>query len=151
MVITVMDRPDLIKVKDLITNRESLVHASWLRPLKHPKDMSAEKIKSLIAADLDEFYVEKIIPVDWAVKNLEALDDYSKDNPHLNLGRVAQGLYKPLSTLNEHPIRKILYQILWGMFWVDDVAFKTQLIVIAYLDLQHLRTAFLLDPEHTHY
>ena len=30
---------DLVKVKDLITNRESLVHASRLRPFKHPKDI----------------------------------------------------------------------------------------------------------------
>ena len=91
MVITVMDRPDLVKVKDLITDRESSV-----------------------AADLDEFYVEKIIGhtgtgknpkrwqfrvrwrgyepeddtmLDWAaVKDLAALDDYSKENPHLKLG-----------------------------------------------------------------
>ena len=61
MVFTVMDHPDLVKVKDLITNYESLVHASRLRPFKHPKDMSAEKIESSVAADLDEFYVEKII------------------------------------------------------------------------------------------
>ena len=114
MVITVMDRPDLVKVKDLITNRKSLVHASRLRPFKHPKDMSAEKIESLVAEDLDEFYVEKIIGhtgtgknpkrwkfrvrwrdyepeddtmLDWAaVKDLAALDDYSKENPNLNLG-----------------------------------------------------------------
>ena len=58
MVITVMDRPDLVKVKDLITNLESL---SRIRPFRHPKDMSTEKIESLVAADLDEFYVEKII------------------------------------------------------------------------------------------
>ena len=61
MVIKVMDRPDLVKVKDLITNCESLLHASRFRPFKHPKDMSAEKIESLVVADLDEFYVEKII------------------------------------------------------------------------------------------
>ena len=110
MVITVMDRPDLVKVKDLITNRESLVHAIRLRPFKHPKDMS-EKIGSLVA-DLDEFYVEKVIGrtgknpkiwkfrvrwrryepeddtmLDWAaVTDLAALDEYSKENPHLNLG-----------------------------------------------------------------
>jgi len=53
MVITVMDRPNLVKVKDFITNHESLVHASRLRQFKHPKDMS-EKIESLVAADLDE-------------------------------------------------------------------------------------------------
>ena len=60
-VITVMDRPDLVKVKDLITNPESLVHASRLRPFKHPKDMSVDKIESLVAADLNELYVDKII------------------------------------------------------------------------------------------
>ena len=69
--------------------------------------MSAEKIESLVAADLDEFYAEKIIGhtgtgknpkrwkfrvrqrgyepeddtmLDWAaVKDLAALDDYSKE------------------------------------------------------------------------
>ena len=60
MVVMVMDHPDLVKVKDLITNRESLVHASRLRPFKHPEDMLVEKIESLVAADLDEFYVEKL-------------------------------------------------------------------------------------------
>ena len=76
--------------------------------------MSTEKIESLVAADLDEFYVGKIIGhtctgknpkrlkfrvhwrgyepeddtmLDWsAVKDLAALDEYSKENPHLNLG-----------------------------------------------------------------
>ena len=75
--------------------------------------MSTEKIESLVAADLDEFKVEKIIGhtgteknpkrwkfrvrwrkyepeddtmLDWAaVKDLAALDDYSKENPHLKL------------------------------------------------------------------
>ena len=51
IVITVMDCPDLVKVKDLFTNRESLVHASRLRPFTHPKDMSAEMIESLVATD----------------------------------------------------------------------------------------------------
>ena len=49
-----MDHPDLVKVKNLITNRESFVHASRLRPFNHPKDMSAEMIESLVAADLDD-------------------------------------------------------------------------------------------------
>ena len=61
MVITSIDRPDLVKVRDLITNKESMVHANRLRPFKHPKDMPREKIEALVAADLDEFYVEKII------------------------------------------------------------------------------------------
>ena len=63
MVVTVMDRPDLVLVKDLITNRKSLVHTSRLRPFKHPKHMSTEKIESLVAADLDEFYVGKILDI----------------------------------------------------------------------------------------
>ena len=90
------------------------VDTSRRRPFKYPKDMSTEKIKSLVAADLDEFYVEKIIGhtgtgknpkrwqsrvhwrgyepedntmLDWAaVKDLAALDEYSKENTHLNLG-----------------------------------------------------------------
>ena len=76
--------------------------------------MSAEKIESLIAADLDEFYMENFIVhtgtgknpkrwkfrvrwcgyepeddtmLDWVtVKDLAALDECSEDeNPHLNL------------------------------------------------------------------
>ena len=42
--ITSMDRPDLVKVRDLITNKESMVHANRLRPFKHPKSMSKEQI-----------------------------------------------------------------------------------------------------------
>ena len=61
MVITSIDRPDLIKVRDLITNKESMVHANRIRPFKHPKSMSKEKIETLAATDLDEFYVERII------------------------------------------------------------------------------------------
>jgi hypothetical protein len=61
MVITSMDRPDSVKVRDLITNKESMVHANRLRPFKHPKSMSKEQIEALAATDLDEFYVEKII------------------------------------------------------------------------------------------
>ena len=77
--------------------------------------MSKEKIDTLAATDLDEFYVEKIIGhsgpggiqrsgslesvgldmslktiLCWighrTVKDLAALDEYSKENPHLNLG-----------------------------------------------------------------
>ena len=97
-----------IWLKFEITNSESMVHASRLRPFKHIKDILQEKIKSLVATDLDEFYVEKIIGhsgvgknpkkfrvrwlgyepkddtmLDWAaVKNLAVLGEYSKENPH---------------------------------------------------------------------
>jgi len=60
MAITVMDCPNLVKVKDLITNRESFVHASRLRPFKHPKDTSAEEIESLVAVDLMSFTWKKL-------------------------------------------------------------------------------------------
>jgi len=43
MVITAIDHPDLVKVRDLITNKESMVHANRLRPFKHPKDMSGRR------------------------------------------------------------------------------------------------------------
>jgi len=43
MVISI-DRLDLVKVRDIITNKESMVHANRLRPFKHPKDMAREKI-----------------------------------------------------------------------------------------------------------
>jgi hypothetical protein len=105
LVITSIDRPDLIRVKDLITNRESLVHTSRLRVFRHPKEMTLAEATALAAVDLDEFYVEGIVqhegsgnnPKKWkykvrwlgyeegddtwlpysSVKNLKALDDYA--------------------------------------------------------------------------
>ena len=50
-----------MKVRDLIINKESMVHTNRLRPFKDPKDMPKEKIEALVTADLDEFYVAKII------------------------------------------------------------------------------------------
>ena len=61
LVITAIERPDLIKIKDLVTNRESLVHASRLRLFQHPPDMSREEMVDLAAIDLDEFHFEKNI------------------------------------------------------------------------------------------
>ena len=52
-VIIAIDRPDLVKVRDLITIKESMVHANRLRPFKHPKNISRE----LVAADLDEAWL----------------------------------------------------------------------------------------------
>ena len=66
MVITAMDRPDLIKVRDLITNKESMVHANQIRSFK---GMPKEKIDTLAAIDLDEFYVEKIMGHSGTGKN----------------------------------------------------------------------------------
>jgi hypothetical protein len=61
MIITGIDRPDLIRVNDLITNRESVVHTSPLRVFRHPKTMTMAEATTLAAVDLDEFYVESIV------------------------------------------------------------------------------------------
>ena len=69
MIITSIDRPDLINAMDLITNKESMVHANRIRPFKHPKSIPKEKIETLAATDLDEFYVEKILEHSGTKKN----------------------------------------------------------------------------------
>jgi hypothetical protein len=44
LVINAIDRPNLIKVRDLTSNKISLVHTDRVRPFKHPKTMTlAEK------------------------------------------------------------------------------------------------------------
>jgi len=69
MVITSIDRPDLIKVRDLITNLKSMEHANRICPFKHSKSMSKEKIETFAATDLDESYIEKIIGHSGTGKN----------------------------------------------------------------------------------
>jgi len=66
MVINVLDRPDLVKIEDLITNRESSAHASHLKPSRSQRYISLE---CLVAADLDKFYVGKIIGHSGAGEN----------------------------------------------------------------------------------
>ena len=114
MEIISIDRIDIIKVRDLTTDKVSSVHTSRLRPFRHPAEMTKEEIEVLSAVDLDEYYVEKIVahegkgrnPKNWkfkvrwfgyepeedtwlnwtAVKDLAALDTYSKEHPELLLG-----------------------------------------------------------------
>ena len=53
-----------------------MVHTSWLQISRHPTDMSKEELKVLLAMDLDENYVEKIVaheekgknPKNWSFK-----------------------------------------------------------------------------------
>jgi hypothetical protein len=108
LVIEAIDRPDLIKVRDLISNTISLVHTSRLRPFRHPAEMTLEEARGLAAVDMDEFFVDKVIrhggpgnnPKRWtylvrwlgyepeddtwlswpAVKDLEALQIYADAN-----------------------------------------------------------------------
>ena len=42
MAITSIDCPDLIKVRDLITNKESMVHANRIRPFKHQEHVQGK-------------------------------------------------------------------------------------------------------------
>ena len=58
MVIVAIERPDIITVKDLISNKVMKVHTSRLCLFRHPTNMGIEEISELVAVDLDEFYVE---------------------------------------------------------------------------------------------
>ena len=108
-----IDRPDIFKVRNLMTDEVSSVYTSRLRPFRHPTEMTKEVIKVLSAIDLDEYYVDKIMaheekgwnPKNWkfkvkwigyeteddswlnwpAVKDLATLDSYSKEHPELKL------------------------------------------------------------------
>ena len=61
MEIICIDRPEIIKVRDLTTDKVSSVHTSRLRPFRHPAEMTKEEIEVLLAVDLDEYYVDKIV------------------------------------------------------------------------------------------
>ena len=55
LVIVAIERPDIITVKDLISNKVMKVHTSRLRLFRHSANMG---ISAQTAVDLDEFYVE---------------------------------------------------------------------------------------------
>ena len=61
MIITSIDRLDIIQVRDVITNKLSMVHTSRLRAFRRPKEMTTEEAAALAATDLDEFHVESIV------------------------------------------------------------------------------------------
>jgi len=58
LIIVAIKRPDIITVKDLISNKVMEVHTSRL--FRHPANKGMEEISALAAVDLDEFY-EKIL------------------------------------------------------------------------------------------
>ena len=47
-----MDRPDIVKVRDLTTEKVSVVHTSRLRLFRHPAEMTPEE---LVGIDVDEY------------------------------------------------------------------------------------------------
>ena len=47
MEIISIDRPNIIKVRDLTTDKVSSVHTSRLRPFRHPAEMTKEEIEVL--------------------------------------------------------------------------------------------------------
>ena len=61
MIITSIDGPDIIQVRDLITNKLSMVHTSRLRVFRHPKEMTTVEAAALEATALDEFHVKSIM------------------------------------------------------------------------------------------
>ena len=56
-----MDRPDIVKVRDLTTDKVSVVHTSKLRLFKHPADIPSEESEALAGIDVDEYFGEKIV------------------------------------------------------------------------------------------
>jgi hypothetical protein len=69
MIIHSIDRPDLIKVRDLINNKLSLVHTSTLRVYHHPAEMTEEEAGAIASVYMDEFYVERILEHTWSGRN----------------------------------------------------------------------------------
>ena len=53
--IVAMDRPDIVKVRDLTTDKVSV-----LRLFRHPAKMTPEELEDLADIDVDEYCVESI-------------------------------------------------------------------------------------------
>jgi hypothetical protein len=107
-------RNDIYEVMDLITSKVYQVHISRMRGLRLPPDVDNSELLRIAGLDHQEFVVESIIDhrgnlrkkssleflVRWKgfepsddswepyanIKDVSALDDYSRDHPELNLG-----------------------------------------------------------------
>ena len=55
MKIVAIDRPDIIKDRDLTTDKVSIDHTSRLCLFKHPAEMSLEELEVLAGIDVDEY------------------------------------------------------------------------------------------------
>ena len=61
MEIVAMDRPDIVKVRDLTTDKVSVVHTSRLRLFRHLAEMTPAELEMLAGIDVDEYFVESIV------------------------------------------------------------------------------------------
>ena len=52
---------DIVKVRDLTTDKVSVVHTSKLRLFKHPADIPSEESEALAGIDVDEYFGKKIV------------------------------------------------------------------------------------------
>ena len=67
-----MDRPNIVKVRDLTTGKVSVVHTSRRRLFRHPFEMTPEEFEVLEGIDVDEYFVGSIIDHEekgWNVNN----------------------------------------------------------------------------------
>ena len=55
IVAIILNRPDIVKFRELTTNKVSSVHTSRLRIFRHPTQMSKEELEALSAVDLDDY------------------------------------------------------------------------------------------------
>jgi len=61
MIITSTDRPDIVQVRDQITNKLSMVHTRRLSVFRHPKEMTMEEAAALAATLIDELHLGSIV------------------------------------------------------------------------------------------
>ena len=71
MEIVVMDRPDIVKVRDLTTDKVLVVHISWLQLFRHPAEMTTEELEVLAGVDMDQYFVESNIDHEERSRNVK--------------------------------------------------------------------------------
>ena len=70
MEIVAKELHDIIKVRDLTTDKISVIHTSRLRLFKHPDEMAPEKLEVLAGIHVDEYFVESIVDHEERGQNL---------------------------------------------------------------------------------
>jgi hypothetical protein len=114
LIVLAKERDDILDLLDLVTNKRIQVHVERLVPFETSPDVTPAQLVELAGIDVDEFVVDHIIDhrengrqhrhweflVRWQayepsedswlpwrdVKDLAAMDVYSREHPELNLG-----------------------------------------------------------------